>query len=78
VSAGNAPADYAISSGQHLNLHDGRYASLEDSLGERLAAYRISEADINDDVALAPGEMQALIAFLEALTGRIDERYLSN
>jgi hypothetical protein len=29
-------------------------------------------------IELAPGEMQALIAFLEALTGRVDERYLSN
>jgi len=46
--------------------------------GERLTAWRISEANINDDVKLVPGEMQALIAFMEVIIGRVDERYLSN
>tara|TARA_R110001599_G_scaffold353527_1_gene593597 strand:- start:32913 stop:35567 length:2655 start_codon:yes stop_codon:yes gene_type:complete len=56
-------------------LHDGRYAQLEDALGERLLAYMVREAGIRDTVELAEGERGALIAFLDALTGRVDEGY---
>ena len=59
-------------------LHDGRYRTLRDSLGERLIAYMIREAGTRDTVDLAEGEMDDLLAFLEALTGQVDRDYIAN
>jgi cytochrome c peroxidase len=58
-------------------LHDGRYQTLHDSLGERLIAYMIREAGIRDTVDLAEGELDDLVVFLDALTGQIDRDYIA-
>jgi cytochrome c peroxidase len=58
-------------------LHDGRYLTLRDSLGERLIAYMIREAGTRDTVDLAEGELDDLLAFLEALTGQVDRDYIA-
>ena len=58
-------------------LHDGRYQTLHESLGQRLDAYMIREAGIRDTVVLGEGELDDLVAFLEALTGRIDRDYIA-
>ncbi|MCP4446671.1 MAG: hypothetical protein GY811_15195 [Myxococcales bacterium] len=53
-------------------LHDGRHPTLESNLGRRLIAYMVREARIRNTVDLAPGELGAMVAFLGALTGKID------
>ncbi len=58
-------------------LHDGRYRTLHDSLRERLIAYMIREASIRDTVDLAEGELDALVAFMDSLTGQIDKDYIA-
>ena len=58
-------------------LHDGRYRTLHDSLKERLIACMISEASIRDTVDLGEGELDDLVAFLESLTGQIDQEYIA-
>ena len=58
-------------------LHDGRYRTLADSLGQRLDAYLVREASLRDEVELGPGELEALVAFMESLTGEIDPHYLA-
>ena len=58
-------------------LHDGRYRTLHDSLRERLIAYMIREAGTRDTVDLAEGELDALVAFLDSLTGQIDQDYIA-
>jgi len=58
-------------------LHDGRYRTLQDSLGERVIAYMIREAGIRDTVDLAEGELEDLVAFLDSLTGQIDPDYIA-
>jgi len=58
-------------------LHDGRYRTLQDSLSERLIAYMIREAGIRDTVDLAEGELEDLVAFLDALTGQVDRDYVA-
>jgi cytochrome c peroxidase len=58
-------------------LHDGRYRTLHDSLRKRLVAYMIREASIRDTVDLAEGELDDLVVFLGALTGRIDQDYIA-
>lgn len=58
-------------------LHDGRYRTLRDSLGERLSAYMIREAGIRDTVDLSEGELDDLVAFLGSLTGQIDPDYIA-
>lgn len=58
-------------------LHDGRYSRLQDSLSERLNAYMIREASIRDTVDLAAGELDDLVAFLDSLTGQIDQAYIA-
>ena len=58
-------------------LHDGRYATLHDSLRKRLDAYMIREAGTRDIVELAPGELDDLVAFMQSLTGRIDPDYIA-
>lgn len=55
-------------------LHDGRYATLEQSLGARLEAYMVREALIRDTVRFREGELDALIAFLEALTSSLPDK----
>ena len=57
-------------------LHDGRYASLAESLGGGLAAYRVHEAGITDEVEFDDTEFSALPAFLNSLTGEIDFDYI--
>lgn len=57
-------------------LHDGRYASLAESLGGRLAAYQVHEAGITDTVEFSDTEFSALLAFLGSLTGKIDFDYI--
>jgi len=57
-------------------LHDGRYQTLHDSLGERLTAYMIREAGNSDTVDLAEGELDDLVVFLGSLTGQIDLEYI--
>ena len=49
-------------------LHDGRYASLAESLGGRLTAYQVHEAGITDTVEFSDTEFSALLAFLGSLT----------
>ena len=49
-------------------LHDGRYATLEDSLGGRSIAYMVREAGVRETVTLADGELAQLVAFMESLT----------
>jgi cytochrome c peroxidase len=56
-------------------LHDGRYSTLEESLGDRLLAYMVREANIRETVDLAEGELEALVGFLQSLTGVVDEEY---
>ena len=46
--------------------------------GERRPDERIAQANINDDIEIAPAETQGLTALLEALTSSIDDRYSSN
>ena len=58
-------------------LHDGRYRTLHDSPKERLIACMIREASIRDTVALGEGELDDLVAFLESLTGQIDQEYIA-
>jgi cytochrome c peroxidase len=58
-------------------LHDGRYPTLHDSLGERLIAYMIREAGTRDTVDLAEGELDDLVVFLGSLTGQIDRDYIA-
>jgi cytochrome c peroxidase len=58
-------------------LHDGRYPTLHAVLTERLTAYMIREAGIRDTVDLAEGELDALVAFMESLTGQIDHEYIA-
>ena len=58
-------------------LHDGRYPTLHAALKERLIAYMVREAGIRDAVDLAEGELDALVAFLGSLTGRIDREYIA-
>jgi cytochrome c peroxidase len=58
-------------------LHDGRYRTLQDSLGDRLTAYTIREAGIRDTVDLAEGELEDLVAFLGSLTGKVDRDYIA-
>jgi cytochrome c peroxidase len=57
-------------------LHDGRYPTLEASLERRLIAYMVREAGIRDTVDLSRDEFKALLAFLRALTGKIDPDYI--
>jgi len=48
-------------------LHDGRYASLAESLGGRLAAHRVHEAGITDELEFSDSEFAALPAFMNSL-----------
>ena len=58
-------------------LHDGRYRTLHDSPKESLIAYMIREASIRDTVDLGEGELDDLVAFLDSLTGQIDQEYIA-
>ncbi|MDC1287350.1 Ig-like domain-containing protein [Gammaproteobacteria bacterium] len=58
-------------------LHDGRYQTLHAVLRERLNAYMVREAGIRDTVDLADGELDALVAFMDSLTGQIDLQYIA-
>jgi len=58
-------------------LHDGRYPTLHAVLSERLNAYMVREASIRDTVDFSEGELDALVAFMESLTGKIDQEYIA-
>jgi cytochrome c peroxidase len=58
-------------------LHDGRYPTLHAAMKNRLIAYMVREAGIRDTVDLAEGELDALVAFLDSLTGQIDREYIA-